>query len=334
MDVVTQGILGAALAQSVSRKEHVRLATLIGSVSGVIADSDVFIRSSSDPLLVLEYHRHFTHSILFIPAGALVAFFLLWPFLRGKLPLRYLYLYCFFGYLLSGFIDACTSYGTYLLWPVSDARISWNLISIVDPVFTSLLLFGVVAGLKTTNTSYSRLGIGLAGCYLLIAVFQQNRAEESIYELAEERAQSIEKVVVKPTMGNILMWRSVYLSEDRFHIDVVRAGTSRRVYQGVSIDKFDMTKALPELDVDSVLARDIRRFEYFSDGYVSQYPGEPDILGDVRYALNPLSAIPLWGIELNLDDEGQHVKYNTYRYVSNETRRQFVDMLLNREISD
>lgn len=334
MDVVTQGILGATVAQSVSRKGHVRLATLIGLVSGVIADSDVFIQSSSDPLLALEYHRHFTHSILFIPVGALVAFVLLWPFLREKLPLRYLYLYCFFGYLLSGFIDACTSYGTYLLWPVSDARISWNIISIVDPVFTSLLLLGVVAGLKTSNTNYGRLGVGLAGCYLLIAVFQLNRAEESIYELAEKRGQVIEQGVIKPTIGNILLWRSVYLSEDKFHIDVVRVGLSKRVYQSVSIEKFDMTKTLPELDIDSVLARDIRRFEYFSDGYVSQYPGKPDILGDVRYALNPLSATPLWGIELDLGDENQHVKHNAYRYVSSKTRRQFVNMLLNREIGE
>jgi len=334
MDVVTQGILGATVAQSVSRKEDVRLAALIGLVSGIIADSDVFIQSSDDPLLALEYHRHFTHSIFFIPVGALVAFFLLWPFLRGKLPLRYLYLYCFFGYLLSGFIDACTSYGTYLLWPVSDVRISWNVISIVDPVFTSLLLLGAVLGLKTSNAIYSRLGVGLAGCYLLIAVVQWNRAEDSVYELAEERGHAIEKAVIKPTIGNILLWRSVYLSEDKFHIDVVRAGVSKRVYQGDSIEKFDMTKTLPELDVDSVLARDIRRFEYFSDGYVSLHPGKADVLGDVRYALNPLSATPLWGIELNLDDENQHVKYNAYRQVSSETRRQFVNMLLNREIGD
>lgn len=334
MDIITQGILGATVAQSVSRKEHVRLATLIGLVSGVIADADVFLRSSSDPLLALEYHRHFTHSILFIPVGALVAFFLLWPFLRGKLPLRYLYLYCFFGYLLSGFIDACTSYGTYLLWPVSDARISWNIISIVDPVFTSVLLLGVIAGFRTSNTSYSRLGIGLAGCYLLYSVFQLNRAEESIYELAEQRDQVIEKVVIKPTVGNILLWRSVYLSEGKFHIDVVRVGLSKRVYQSNSIEKFIMTKAFPKISIDSVLARDIERFEHFSDGYVIHYPGRPDVLGDVRYALNPMSATPLWGIELNLADENQHVEYDAYRDVSDETRRQFVNMLLNREVGD
>jgi inner membrane protein len=334
MDIVTQSVLGAAAAQSVAKKEHVRLATLIGLVSGVIADADVFIRSSNDPLLVLEFHRHFTHSIFFIPIGALAAFCILWPFLRKKLPSRFLYLYCFFGYLLSGFIDACTSYGTYLLWPVSDARISWNIVSIVDPAFTLLLLLGVIAGFRTTKTTYCRFGLALAGCYLLFSVFQSHRAEDSIYELAKQRRETIDKIVVKPTFGNILLWRSVYLSNGRFHADVVRAGLSKRVYEGESIEKFSMERTLPNIGANSVLADDIRRFEHFSDGYVSQYPGRKDVLGDVRYSLNPLSVVPLWGIELNPADETQHVKYETYRDVSSETRRQFADMLLNREMSD
>ena len=334
MDIVTQGILGATVAQSVAKKEHVHLATFVGLLSGLIADVDVFIRSSTDPLLALEYHRHFTHSLFFVPVGALVAFLVLLPFLRKKLPLRYFYLYCFFGYLLSGLIDACTSYGTYLLWPASNARISWNIVSIVDPLFTSLLLIGVIAGFRTSKTIYTRLGLVLAGCYLLLSVCQSHRVEDAIYALAEQRGQKIEKVVIKPTFGNILLWRSVYLSEGRFHVDAVRAGLSKRVYQGMSAEKFSMTEAFPSIGVDSVLAHDVRRFEHFSDGYVSQYPGKPDILGDVRYALNPLSVVPLWGITLNRANENAHVTYDAFRNVSSETRRQFLGMLLNREISD
>jgi inner membrane protein len=303
-------------------------------VSGIIADADVFIRSSSDPLLALDFHRHFTHSIFFIPIGALIAFLILWPFLRKRLPPRFLYLYCFFGYLFSGFIDACTSYGTYLLWPVSNERISWNIVSIVDPLFTSLLLIGVIAGFRTSKTIYSRLGIVLAGCYLLVSVFQSNRVEESIYALAEQRGQKIEKAVIKPTFGNILLWRSVYLSEGKFHVDAVRAGLSKRVYQGMSTEKFNMSEAFPNIGVESILAQDVRRFEQFSDGYVSLYPGKPNILGDVRYALNPLSVVPLWGITLNLANESAHVTYDAFRNVSSETRRQFLGMLLNREIND
>jgi len=329
---VTQGVLVAALAQSVAKKEHVRLATIIGLVAGVIADADILIRSSADPLLSLEFHRHFTHSIFFIPIGAGIAFLLLWPFLRNKLPVAYLYLYCCMGYLLSGFIDACTSYGTNLLWPLIDTRISWHIISIVDPVFTIILIAAIIAGYKKLRPSFSRIGILLAGCYLLFALFQMNRAENSIIELAAQRGHTIEKIIVKPTIGNSLLWRSVYLSKNTFYIDAVRVGLSKRIYQGNSIKQFDMSQTFPELDTNSQLVEDIQRFEIFSDNFVSQYPGRPEVLGDVRYSMNPIGIIPLWGIEMNLDDSSQHVKFDNYRAASEQVKQQFIDMLLNRTL--
>jgi inner membrane protein len=334
MDIVTQSVLGAALAQSVAKKEHVRLATLIGLVAGVISDADILIRSASDPLLSLEFHRHFTHSIFFIPVGAAIAFLLLWPFLRHKLPATYLYFYCFLGYSLSGFIDACTSYGTYLLWPLSNTRISWHIISIVDPVFTITLIAAVIIGYKKRSSIFGRIGLVLAGVYLLFAFAQMNRAEQAILDLAEQRGHTIEKIIVKPTMGNTLLWRSVYLSDDIFYVDAVRAGLSKRIYQGDSIRQFNMTQTFPALDTNSALAEDIQRFETFSDNYVSQYPGRPEILGDVRYSMNPIGITPLWGIEMNLNDTSQHVKFDNYRDASKAVKQQFINMLFNRAINE
>ncbi len=327
MDIFTQSILGAGLAQSVAKKEHVKLATLAGLVSGVLADADVFISSTTDPLLALEYHRHFTHSVFFIPLGALAAFILLWPLLRKKLSPAYLYLYCFMGYLLSGFIDACTSYGTHLFWPVSDTRVSWHIISIVDPVFTLFLLSGVVFGIIKLSNRYSRLGLIFAGCYLLIATVQFHRAENSIYELAEQRNHEIEKIIVKPTIGNIILWRSVYLYDDQFYIDAARIGVDRKIYPGTSVNQFSISENMPDLDSSSVLYNDIQRFIHFSDNYVSYYPDNDTVIGDIRYSMSPAGSIPLWGIEMNLSDINQHVKYEFYRSTSDETREQFINML-------
>ena len=331
MDILTQSLLGATVAQSVARKVDVRLATLIGLVSGVIADADVLIRSSSDPLLSLEYHRHFTHSLFFIPFGALLAFLLFWPFLRSRLSAGYLYLYCFMGYLLSGFIDACTSYGTHLLWPLSDERVSWNIVSIVDPVFTGLLIVGVLFGFRKKSAVFSRVALILAGSYLLFATLQSNRAEQSVSELAKQRGHQIERMVVKPTFGNTVLWRSVYLADDTFYIDAIRTGVKKQIYRGAAIEKIVYKELFPDLEKDSVLFKDIMRFDHFSDGYVIEYPGNPQILGDVRYSMNPLSAVPLWGIRMNREDFGQHVTFESFRVVSKEAKQQFVDMLLGRE---
>ena len=91
MDPVSQGLVGAALPQSVSNKNEIRLAALIGFFAGLLADIDVVIRSSSDPLLFLDYHRQFTHSIIFIPIGGLIAAGFCWMFLKKRLNFRKIY---------------------------------------------------------------------------------------------------------------------------------------------------------------------------------------------------------------------------------------------------
>ena len=70
MDPITQGVVGAAASQLVSRRTEKIAAGVIGFLSGMAADLDVLISSSTDPLLFLEFHRHFTHSLIFIPLGA------------------------------------------------------------------------------------------------------------------------------------------------------------------------------------------------------------------------------------------------------------------------
>ena len=328
MDILTQGLIGAGVSQSVARREHVVKASLVGFVAGLLADADVLIRSSSDPLLSLEYHRHFTHAIFFIPFGALIAFALLWPLFRKHLSNRHLYLYCLSGFLFSGFIDACTSYGTHLLWPFSDTRIAWSIISIIDPVFTGILLITIMIGLKTRKQVFVRVGIACCAAYLMLGVMQQQRAETAIHALAQQRGHEIEKIIVKPTIGNILLWRSVYLDDDRFYIDAARAGRIVTIFEGDGITRFD--PGTMAIDPGSTLANDIARFDHFSDGYVVHYPNRPDVLGDIRYSMTPLGIEPLWGITLYPDKPDRDVDYRFYRESDKAARQEFIDMLLNR----
>ena len=90
MDPLTQGLAGAALPQAAARRGAVAIAGLLGFLAGMTPDLDVLIRSSEDPLLFLEYHRQFTHSLVFIPVGGALCALLLHPLLgrrRGLAPL-------------------------------------------------------------------------------------------------------------------------------------------------------------------------------------------------------------------------------------------------------
>ena len=84
MDPITQGAIGAIVATAVAPAKHVRLAAFVGWAGGMLADADIFIRSASDPLLNIEYHRHFSHSLLFIPVGALICAAFVWMFVRKR----------------------------------------------------------------------------------------------------------------------------------------------------------------------------------------------------------------------------------------------------------
>ena len=73
-----------------------------------------------------------------------------------------------------------------------------------------------------------------------------------------------------------------------------------------------------------MLAEDIKRFEFFSHGYISLFPGDKPLLGDTRYSMLPTSAQPIWGIELDLADQQSHTPFNQFHDSSDLTRQTFI----------
>jgi inner membrane protein len=336
MDLLTQGLLGATMAQSGAKQQETRLATGIGFFAGIVADADILIQSSNDPLLNIEFHRHFTHSLFFVPLGALIAALLLWPFLRKRLPFPRLYLFALLGYCLSGVLDAFTSYGTHLLWPLSDARVAWNTISVIDPVFTLILLVAVVIAFRKYAYTAARVGLLLAAVYMSFGWMQLQRAEALAETLIAGRGHHTEALLVKPTLANLVLWRSIYEFEGRLYVDAIRAGlfSEPRIYPGESIEKFVLERDLSTLPASSVLAADIARFSHFSAGLLAIRPEQPNVLVDVRYSNLPMTLAPLWGIEINPEQPDQHAKYALYRDSSSTTREKFLKLLLGEHILD
>lgn len=335
MDLLTQGLLGGALALSVAGKKESRNAAVVGFAAALLADADVLIGASDDPLLNLEFHRHFTHALIFIPLGALIAALLLWPLLRKRLEFKRIYGYALLGYATSGLLDACTSYGTHLLWPFSDTRVAWSIIAIIDPIFSLLLLIALIIGFKYYKPVTARVGLALAGCYLLLGLWQHQNALQLAIELAEQRGHEVQRVIVKPTLANLVLWRSVYQSNDLFHVDAIRIGPGpNRIYPGESVQKFTFEQDLPQLERASILSRDILRFSKLADGYVVPDPARVNVLIDIRYSMLPTGVTPMWGIDLNVPSASQHAKFEIYRDRPDNARDLFLAMLLGRDLPD
>lgn len=314
MDIVTQGIIGALAAQAIANHKNVRQATWVGFVAGLPADADILIRSSTDPLLTLDFHRQFTHALIFIPMGGLIVACLLGLLFKNRIPFRQLFKYSLAGYATSGLLDACTSYGTQLLWPFSNERIAWSVISVVDPLFSITLIVFLFFGWRR-SPRYAHMGWLFVFGYLLVGVSQHAQAVSITRGLAEGRGHTMERMVVKPTLGNLLVWRAVYQSDQRYHITAIRVSPfgPPMYFSGKSLPVLPIDTDITQWPKGSTLREDLYRFHHFSDGYLARHPDNPTIIGDIRYALLPFGVKPLWGIVINPERPDLHVAFKTDR---------------------
>ena len=338
MDPITQGALGAVLPQSIrakwsqNHKYHAALAGFLGMVGGMAADLDVLISSDTDPLLFLTFHRQFTHSLIFIPFGGLiVALSMHWALgRRWQLKFFQTVLLCSLGYATHALLDAATSYGTMLLWPFIETRYSWNIISIVDPLFTLPLLLSVAMAAVRSNPNIARIGLAWALIYLCAGFIQHQGARQTAINLAVSRGHVALRFEIKPSFGNILVWKSVYQAEGRFFIDAMRVGIAPQVYEGTSISKLNPVRDFPWLLPHSQQARDIGRFDHFSDGFSALDPEDSNRIIDVRYSFIPNEVSALFSIELvPSEDLTKHVRYSTERKQAHKKLSQLWSMIFN-----
>jgi len=315
MDPITQGVVGATASQLVSPREQKMAAALLGVLSGMAADLDVLINSPVDPLLFLEFHRHFTHSLFFIPVGALLcaAFYKL-IFRRSQLGFRTIYFYCLAGYATHALLDACTTYGTQLLWPFSDMRVAWNVVSVVDPLFTVPLLIMIVLAVRRRSTRLATIGAAYALSYLALGAVQNHRAYDQAERLAQARGHQAANLGVKPSFGNILVFKSVYEHQGQYFVDAVRVGTTVKVYPGTKVDKLVLEQHFPWLQRGSQQALDVERFRWFSNNHLGLDPHNANRIIDIRYSLIPNQITGMWGIVLDpTASDKQHVDWTSNR---------------------
>ena len=326
MDPITQGTLGAGLAQTVTAREKIVAGAWLGALAGMAPDLDVLIQSPTDPLLFLEFHRQFTHALIFVPIGALIVAGVLFPVLRKRLGFREAYLAAFAGYATHGVLDACTTYGTQLFWPFSNVRVAWNNISVVDPFFTlPLLALVITAGVKK-RAAFAAVGLAWGVAYLLLGVVQHERGMAVARAMAEARGHEPARLSVKPGFASLVLWKSVYEYGGYYYVDGLRVLDDIHWCNGERIEKLAIDRHLPSLDPASQQARDVDRFRWFSMDYLA-FDVESGWVIDVRYSMVPNQIDALWGIRVYPGAAPDaHVGWHADRDASAEKRAQFFDL--------
>src|SRR5271168_1328904 len=154
MDTITHGIAGAPIGKAVFRGENMlslqpmnraRMVTWSLMLGAIFPDSDI-LRDwfSSNPMLILTWHRSITHSLLCMPFFALaLAALTKWlaRVLKWDAPsfAKLTAIYAA-GILSHIFLDLVTTFGTMIWSPLGWSRPAWDLIFIVDFTLTALLL--------------------------------------------------------------------------------------------------------------------------------------------------------------------------------------------------
>jgi inner membrane protein len=304
MDTITQGLLGAAAAQAVLARRLGPRTWLFGALGGMAADLDIVIRSSDDPMVALTYHRHFTHSLAFIPIGGLICAL---PWLLGKRPRAERWLIAAattIGYATHALLDAFTSYGTQLLWPFTRTRIAWDFVAIVDPIYSLILLAGVLFSRRRRSPRPAMLAMIASSAYLALGGVLHARAVTAARTLAHERGHALSRVDAFPQIPVNFLWRTVYRAGGRVYVDEVRtpwfgATTSRT---GDSLAVVEQASLPADVVADPRTHAAWNTFVWFADGWVGIDPSNPRVFADMRYGIETGGTTSLWALDLRPGD--------------------------------
>jgi membrane-bound metal-dependent hydrolase YbcI (DUF457 family) len=170
MDTITHGIAGALIAKAafggrdlVSAEEmgKRRIATWALTIGAVFPDSDV-IREffSSNPMLIITWHRSITHSLLCLPIWSVILASVTGAVARRRkweapsfLTLTGIYA---IGILSHIILDLLTSFGTMVWSPLEWSRPAWDVLFIIDFTFTAILLIPQLLAWASANPERAR----------------------------------------------------------------------------------------------------------------------------------------------------------------------------------
>ncbi len=219
MDSLTQIVLGAAVGEVVLGRKVGNKALLYGAIAGTIPDLDVLASYFTDTVNALEFHRGFTHSILFSVLfaplfGWIVSRYETYKDFKGW---SWLFFWAFFTHPI---LDAFTTWGTQLFYPFTE-RLAFKTIFVIDPLYTVPFLICVILVLFQKRTSqkrrvYNRMGLILSTSYLAMTCFLKWIAHTTFEDALAIQHISYEQIDTRPSPLNTILWNANVETKDSY----------------------------------------------------------------------------------------------------------------------
>jgi inner membrane protein len=207
--------LGAAIGGTVLGKRLGRKAILLGAVVGTLPDLDVVI-DYGDAIANVTQHRGFSHSLFVLTGLSVLLASLCARFAPARdISLRQWLTFFLLILLTHPLLDALTTYGTQLFWPLATPPAAWPIVFIIDPVYSLLLL--VALGMAMVSAKVKRRcawGLALSCAYLTFALGAKGLVLQRLEPVLA--AQGIEEAprLVQPAPFTTLLWRATVIDGD------------------------------------------------------------------------------------------------------------------------
>ncbi|MCG6658616.1 metal-dependent hydrolase [Halomonas campisalis] len=218
MDPVTHGVLGGAIGGTLLGRRLGHKAVLLGALLAMSPDLDVVL-DYGDAVANVTEHRGFSHS-LFVLTGLGTLFALLARrFAPARdIPLGHWWVFFVLCLVTHPLLDALTTYGTQLWWPLDVRPSAYPIVFIIDPLYTLPLLVGVGVALVTGNGRRGPAwGLALSCAYLVFAFGAKQLVEQRLEPLLAEHGLQDAPRVVQPTPFNTLLWRATVMDGNLHH---------------------------------------------------------------------------------------------------------------------
>lgn len=221
MDSFTQIVLGAAVGEAVLGRKIGNKAMFYGAIAGTIPDLDILSSYVVDTVSALEIHRGFTHSIVFCVIFAPIFGWIVSRYETYKNVKGWSWLF-FWGLITHPILDAHTSWGTQLFWPL-DLRLAFRTVFVIDPLYTLPFLVFLILAMRQHRESekrrfYNRMGLIVSTAYLGLTFGLKAMAFSQFKSALEQQNIAYKEIQTKPSPLNTILWTSNIDAYDRYLI--------------------------------------------------------------------------------------------------------------------
>lgn len=215
LDPLTHALSGYAIAKALPRQAIPKKQVVLIILLAMAPDADYVLNLISDTVY-LHYHRGITHSLLMLPLWSWLAYSLL-PHKRDKQPLMPWLIAAALGMHI--LLDMITSFGTMLFAPLTDYRYSFDLVYIIDLLFTAVLGLPLLLALfcKRLARPLAMLGIAGMATYLLLTIATHHKA----LEIARQQQPAAEAVYALPQPFSPFLWHLIARYPDHYRQAIV-----------------------------------------------------------------------------------------------------------------